>query len=158
MPIDTTARPGDLRTEEMIINMGPQHPSTHGVLRLEITTDGEVIRDARPFIGYLHRGFEKHCEKVGYTGVIPYTDRMDYLASMNNNHGYVMVVEKLMGLDVPERAEYIRVIMAELNRIASHLVAFGTFANDLGAVTPLLWAFRDREPILDIFEKALSLL
>ena len=154
MPIDTTVRPGDLRTEEMLINMGPQHPSTHGVLRLEITTDGEVVTDARPFMGYLHRAFEKHCEKVGYTGVIPYTDRMDYLASMNNNHGYVMVVEKLMGLEVPERAEYIRVIMAELNRIASHLVAFGTFGNDLGAVTPLVWGFRDREPILDIFEKA----
>lgn len=153
MPIDPTTKPQDLRTEEMLINMGPQHPSTHGVLRVEITTDGEVIREARPFMGYLHRCFEKHSEHVGYTGVIPYTDRMDYLAGMNNNHGYVLVVEKLMGLEVPERAEYIRVIMAELNRIASHLVAFGTFANDLGAVTPLLWSFRDREPILDIFEK-----
>lgn len=152
MPIDTNQRPGDLRTEEMIINMGPQHPSTHGVLRLEVTTDGEVVMAVRPFIGYLHRCFEKHSEKVGYTGVIPYTDRMDYLAAMNNNHGYVLAVEKLLGLEIPERAEYIRVIIAELNRIASHLVAFGTFANDLGAVTPLVWAFREREYILDIFE------
>ena len=154
MPIDPTTQPGDLRTEEMILNMGPQHPSTHGVLRLELTTDGEVVTAVRPFIGYLHRCFEKHSEKVSWTGVIPYTDRMDYLAAMNNNHGYVIAVEKLLGLEIPERAEYIRVIMAELNRIASHLVAFGTFGNDIGAVTPLVWSFRDREPILDIFEKA----
>jgi NADH-quinone oxidoreductase subunit D len=152
MPIDTTTKSVELQTEEMILNMGPQHPSTHGVLRLELTTDGEVVREVRPFIGYLHRCFEKHSEKVGYTGVIPYTDRMDYLAAMNNNHGYVITVEKLLGLEVPERAEYIRVIIAELNRIASHLVAFGTFANDLGATTPLLYAFREREKILDIFE------
>jgi len=152
MPIDTTPRVQDFRTEEMIVNMGPQHPSTHGVLRLEVTTDGEVVRAVRPFIGYLHRCFEKHSEKVGYAGVVPYTDRMDYLAAMNNNHGYVITVEKLLGLEIPERAEYIRVIIAELNRIASHLVAFGTFANDLGATTPLLYAFREREKILDIFE------
>jgi NADH-quinone oxidoreductase subunit D len=154
MPIDTTPKPPELQTEEMILNMGPQHPSTHGVLRLEVTTDGEVVRNVRPFIGYLHRCFEKHAEKVGYTGVIPYTDRMDYLAAMNNNHGYVITVEKLLGLEIPERAEYIRVIIAELNRIASHLVAFGTFANDVGATTPLLYAFREREQILDIFEMA----
>ena len=154
MPIDANQTSQDLRTEEMVINMGPQHPSTHGVLRLEVTTDGEIVNDVRPFIGYLHRCFEKHAEKVGYTGVIPYTDRMDYLAAMNNNHGYVLTVEKLLGLEIPERAEYIRVIMAELNRIASHLVAFGTFANDLGAVTPLVWSFREREYILDIFEMA----
>jgi NADH-quinone oxidoreductase subunit D len=154
MPIDTSTKSVDLQTEEMILNMGPQHPSTHGVLRLELTTDGEVVRSVRPFIGYLHRCFEKHSEKVGYTGVIPYTDRMDYLAAMNNNHGYVITVEKLLGLEIPERAEYIRVIIAELNRIASHLVAFGTFANDLGATTPLLYAFREREKILDIFEMA----
>jgi NADH-quinone oxidoreductase subunit D len=154
MPIDTTPRPQDFQTEEMLVNMGPQHPSTHGVLRLEVTTDGEVVRAVRPFIGYLHRCFEKHAEKVGYPGVIPYTDRMDYLAAMNNNHGYVLTVEKLLGLEVPERAEYIRVIIAELGRIASHLVAFGTFANDIGATTPLLYAFRERERILDIFEKA----
>ncbi|MBD3162093.1 MAG: NADH-quinone oxidoreductase subunit D [Candidatus Eisenbacteria bacterium] len=154
MPIDPTTRPGDFRTEEMILNMGPQHPSTHGVLRLEVTTDGEVVAAVRPFMGYLHRCFEKHSEHVSWTGVIPYTDRMDYLAAMNNNHGYVIAVERLLGLEVPERAEYIRVIMAELNRIASHLVAFGTFGNDIGAVTPLVWSFRDRELILDIFEKA----
>ncbi len=154
MPIDTTSRPEDIKTEEMILNMGPQHPSTHGVLRLEVTTDGEVIRSVRPFMGYLHRCFEKHAESVGWPGVIPYTDRMDYLAAMNNNHGYCLAVEKLLGLEVPERAEFIRVIMAELNRIGSHLVAFGTFGNDIGAVTPLVWGFRDREYILDIFEKA----
>jgi NADH-quinone oxidoreductase subunit D len=154
MPIDLTPRPQDLHTEEMLLNMGPQHPSTHGVLRLELTTDGEIVQGVRPFLGYLHRCFEKHAEKVGYTGVIPYTDRMDYLAAMNNNHGYVITVEKLLGLEIPERAEYIRVIMAELNRIASHLVAFGTYANDLGATTPLLYAFREREKIMDIFEMA----
>jgi NADH-quinone oxidoreductase subunit D len=144
--------PGDIETDEMVLSMGPQHPSTHGVLRLEVTTDGEVVKKVRPFIGYLHRCFEKHAEKVGYPGVVPYTDRMDYLAAMNNNHGYVLAVEKLLGLEVPERAEYIRVIMAELNRIASHLVAFGTYGLDIGAVTPFLYAFREREMILDIFE------
>jgi len=132
--------------------MGPQHPSTHGVCRLEVTTDGEIVRAARPFIGYLHRCFEKHAEFVGYPGVVPYTDRMDYLAAMNNNHGYVLTVEKLLGMQIPERAEYIRVIMAELNRIASHLVAFGTYGLDLGAVTPFVYGFREREYILDIFE------
>jgi NADH-quinone oxidoreductase subunit D len=146
--------PEDLDTDEMILNMGPQHPSTHGVLRLEVTTDGEIVNQVRPFIGYLHRCFEKHSEKVGYPGVVPYTDRMDYLAAMNNNHGYVVTVEKLLEMEVPERAEHIRVIVAELNRIASHLVAFGTYALDIGAVTPFLYAFRERERILDIFEMA----
>ncbi len=142
-----------LRTEEMVLNMGPQHPSTHGVLRLELVLEGEIIRKVIPHIGYLHRCFEKHAENESYTQVIPYTDRMDYLASMNNNHGYALGIERLMGIEVPERVEYIRVIMAELQRIASHLVAIGTYGMDIGAFTPFLYCFRDREHILDIFEK-----
>lgn len=142
-----------LRTEEMIINMGPQHPSTHGVLRLEIVVDGEIIVDAIPHIGYLHRCFEKHAEHMtNYQQVIPYADRMDYVASMNNDFGYALAVERLMKIEVPERVEYIRVIMAELQRIASHLVALGTYGIDAGAFTPFLYCFRDREKILDLFE------
>jgi NADH-quinone oxidoreductase subunit D len=140
------------RTEEMEINMGPQHPSTHGVLRLVLGLDGEVIKRVKPVIGYLHRNFEKHVENVTYTQVIPYTDRLDYLAAMNMELGYVLTVEKLLDIEVPERVEYIRVIMAELNRIASHQVAIGTFGLDVGSFTPFLFCFRDREMILDIFE------
>lgn len=142
-----------LRSEEMVLNMGPQHPSTHGVLRLELILDGEVVHDVKPQIGYLHRCFEKHAEAMTYPQVIPYTDRMDYLASMYNNFGYVGAVEKLMNIEVPERVEYIRVIMGELQRIASHLVALGTFGLDLGAFTPFLYLFRDREKILTLFEE-----
>lgn len=142
----------DLKTEEMVVNMGPQHPATHGVLRLEITTDGEIVRKIVPHIGYLHRCFEKHCESLDYHQIIPYVDRCDYLAAMNNEHGYVMAVEKLLDIELPERVEYIRVIMSELNRIASHLVALGTFGMDIGAFTPFLFTFRDRERILDLFE------
>ena len=142
-----------VRTEEMIINMGPQHPSTHGVLRLEIVVDGEIILEAIPHIGYLHRCFEKHAEHMtNYQQVIPYADRMDYVASMNNDLGYALAVERLMKIEVPERVEYIRVIMAELQRIASHLVAVGTYGIDSGAFTPFLYCFRDRERILDLFE------
>lgn len=142
-----------LETQSFEVSFGPQHPSTHGVLRLQITLDGEVVIDCVPHIGYLHRDFEKICENRTYTQVIPYTDRLDYLGAMNNNFGYCMAVEKLLAIEIPERAEYIRVIMAELNRIASHLLAIGTFAQDLGAFgTPLLYCFRDRERILDIFE------
>jgi NADH-quinone oxidoreductase subunit D len=142
-----------IRTDEMIINMGPQHPSTHGVLRLEIVVDGEIVTDVIPHIGYLHRCFEKHCEHMtNYQQVIPYADRMDYLASMNNDLGYALAVERLMKIEVPARVEYIRVIMAELQRIASHLIAIGTFGIDMGAFTPFLWCFRDRERILDLFE------
>jgi NADH-quinone oxidoreductase subunit D len=144
----------DLRSEEMVLNMGPQHPSTHGVLRLELGTDGEIVRWVRPHIGYLHRCFEKHAENLTYPQVVPYTDRMDYLAAMNNNLGYVLAVEKLMGLQVPERVEYIRVIVCELNRIASHLIAFGTYGLDIGAFTPFLFAFRERERVFDLFEMA----
>ncbi len=141
-----------LKTEEMVLNMGPQHPSTHGVLRLELVIEGEIIKDVIPHIGYLHRCFEKHCEAMTYPQIIPYTDRMDYLASMGNEFGYVVAMERLMGIEVPERVEYIRVIMAELQRIASHLVALGTYGADIGAFTPFLFCFRDREKILNLFE------
>jgi NADH-quinone oxidoreductase subunit D len=137
----------------MILNMGPQHPSTHGVLRLELKTDGEVVADAVPQIGYLHRCFEKHAENVEYAGVVPYTDRMDYCAAMNMELGYVLAVEKLMGIKVNDRVRCLRIIMAELNRIASHLIAAGTYGNDIGSFTPFLWCFRDREMILDLFEE-----
>jgi NADH-quinone oxidoreductase subunit D len=142
----------EIKTEELIVNMGPQHPSTHGVLRLEVKLNGEVVDDVIPHIGYLHRCFEKHAEAMTYPQVIPYVDRMDYLAAMNNEFGYVLACEKLMGIQVPERVEYIRVIMAELQRIASHLVAIGTYGNDIGAFTPFLYYFRDREKILELFE------
>ncbi len=142
-----------LKTEELVLNFGPQHPSTHGVLRLEVDLEGEVVVNVRPHLGYLHRCFEKHCEAMTYPQVIPYTDRMDYLASMYNNFGYVIGVEKLLGIEVPERVEYIRVIMGELQRIASHMVALGTYGLDVGAFTPFLYLFRDREKILTMFEK-----
>jgi NADH-quinone oxidoreductase subunit D len=141
-----------VKTEEMILNMGPQHPSTHGVLRLELQLEGEIIKKVIPHIGYLHRCFEKHAEAMTYPQVIPYTDRMDYLASMANEFGYVVAVERLLNIEVPERVDYIRVIMAELQRIASHLVALGTYGNDIGAMTPFLFCFRDREMILSLFE------
>lgn len=141
-----------VRTEEMVLNMGPQHPSTHGVLRLELTLEGEIVTKVVPHIGYLHRCFEKHCEAMTYQQVVPYTDRMDYLAAMGNELGYAIAVEKLLNIQVPERVEYIRVIMAELQRIASHLVAIGTYGADIGAFTPFLYCFRDREKILHLFE------
>ena len=143
---------GIVKGDQMILNMGPQHPSTHGVLRLKISTDGEIVSNIEPVIGYLHRCFEKHCENCTYEQVIPFTDRCDYIASMNNNFGYVVAMEKLMEIKVPDRVEYIRVIMAELNRIASHLLALGVYGLDVGAFTPFLYMFRDRERILDIFE------
>ncbi len=139
--------------DDLILQMGPQHPSTHGVLRLELVMDGELVKKITPHIGYLHRCFEKHAEAMTYPQVIPYTDRMDYLAAMSMELGYVLTVEKLIGLtDLPERLHYIRVIIAELQRIASHLLAIGTFGLDVGAITPFLWCFRDREKILDLFE------
>ncbi len=142
-----------VRSQEMIINMGPQHPSTHGVLRLELVVDGEIVVDVIPHIGYLHRCFEKHCEAMtNYQQVIPYCDRMDYLASMNMDWAYALAVEKMLAIKVPDRVEYIRVIMAELQRIASHLIALGTYGLDVGAFTPFLFMFRDRERILDLFE------
>lgn len=142
-----------LRTEEMIVNMGPQHPSTHGVLRLEVVLDGEIVTDVIPHLGYLHRCFEKHCEHMtSYQQVIPYVDRMDYVASMTNEMAYVVAAEKMLKIEVPERVHYIRIIMAELQRIASHLIAIGTFGIDMGAFTPFLYYFRDREKILELFE------
>jgi NADH-quinone oxidoreductase subunit D len=142
----------DLDTDEMILNVGPQHPATHGVLRLELRTDGEIVKAARPHIGYLHRCFEKHAENVDYPGVIPYTDRLDYVASMGNSLGFALAVERLMGIEVAPYVQTIRVIMAELQRIASHAIAIGTWGMDLGAFTPFLHLLRDREKVLDLFE------
>jgi len=138
--------------EEMYVNMGPQHPSTHGVLRLLLKLDGEVVTDCVPYIGYLHRCHEKIGENRSFPQIVPFTDRLDYLASMSMNFGYVAAVEKLMGVQVPERAEYIRVILAELQRIASHLLWLGTFGLDLGNFTIFIYCFREREMILDLFE------
>ncbi len=132
--------------------MGPQHPSTHGVLRVDLELDGEVIVGIRPYLGHLHRGIEKIAENKTYHQVIPLTDRLDYLAPMINNLGYCLAVEKLLGLEVPERAQVIRVIMAEISRIQSHLVWFGTHVLDIGAMSPIMYAFREREDLLDIFE------
>jgi NADH-quinone oxidoreductase subunit D len=143
----------DVQSEEMLVNMGPQHPSTHGVLRLVLRTDGEVVLEATPHLGYLHRCKEKIGENLPYIQYIGYTDRLDYLSAMNNNHAWSMSVEKLAGIEVPQRAEYIRVIAAELNRIASHLVSFGTYGLDMGALTPFFYAFREREYVLDLFEQ-----
>ncbi|MHB0998933.1 MAG: NADH-quinone oxidoreductase subunit D [Armatimonadota bacterium] len=143
-----------IRTEEIQVNMGPQHPSTHGVLRMILTLDGETVVDAKPDIGYLHRGVEKLAENRTYIQFVTLTDRTDYLSSMLNNAVYAMAVEKLMNIEVPERAEFIRVIMMELNRIASHLVFIGAYGLDLGASTPFIYAFREREDIVDIFEMA----
>jgi len=142
-----------IKTEPFVVNFGPQHPSTHGVFRMRMTLDGEVVVDMEPVFGYLHRGIEKLAEGRTYTQDIPFTDRMDYLASMTNNFAYVLAAEKLAGVAVPERAEYLRVIMAELQRIASHIIAVGTFLNDCGAfVTPFMYMMREREKILDLFE------
>lgn len=145
-----------LRSEEMIINLGPQHPSTHGVLRLEVLLEGEIIRDVVPHIGYLHRCFEKHAENLPYHQVIPFVDRLDYVAAMNCEHVYAMGVERMLGIteQIPKRVEYIRVLMAELNRIASHFIAIGTYGMDIGAFTPFFWVMRDREHILRLLEWA----
>jgi len=141
-----------IKTEEITVSMGPQHPSTHGVLRLILTLDGEIVVDCKPDLGYLHRGIEKLAEMRTYIQFIPMTDRTDYLASMMGNAVYVGAIEKLMKTEVPERVEYIRVIMMELQRIASHLVFIGTFGLDLGASTPFIYCFREREDIVDLFE------
>jgi len=142
-----------IKTEPVTINLGPQHPSTHGVFRLRVTFDGEVVVDVEPVFGYLHRGTEKLAEGRSYVQIVTLTDRMDYVASMSNNLAFVRAVEKLAGIEVPERATYIRVISAELQRIASHLMATGFLLNDLGAfATPLMYCFRERERILDLFE------
>lgn len=137
----------------MLLNMGPHHPATHGVINFLIETDGEIIKSATPDVGYLHRGIEKVAEIVGYTGTMPYTDRVDYLGAMFTNHGWALAIEKLLGMPVPPRAEYCRVISSELNRIASHLIATGALAMDLGAFTPFLHWIRERETINDIMER-----
>jgi len=142
----------ELRTEEFEVNMGPHHPSTHGVCRFVLTMDGEQIVNLVPHIGYLHRALEKIAENRTYLQYIPFTDRIDYVSSMFCNYGFVLTLERLAGIEAPERAEYIRIIVMELNRIASHLVWLGTFALDIGALTPFLYAFRERERIMDLFE------
>ena len=144
----------DVRTDEMLVNMGPQHPSTHGVLRLILRTDGEVVSEVMPHIGYLHRCAEKIGENLTPRQWIPYTDRMDYLAGMNMNLGWALCVEKLLNYRVPERGRHLRVIIAELGRLASHLVGMGAYGLDLGSFSPFLYAFREREKILDLFEEA----
>jgi len=148
MTIDTPAGAG----EAMVLNMGPQHPATHGVLRVAVQLDGETVIQAKPDIGYLHTGIEKSCEAKTYSQAITLTDRMDYLSPLSNNLGYCLAVEKLLGLQVPKRAQYIRVLLAELTRIASHLVWLGTHAIDLGAMSVFLYCFREREEIMKIFE------
>ncbi len=144
----------DVRTDEMLVNMGPQHPSTHGVLRLMLRTDGEIVSEVTPHIGYLHRCAEKIDENLTPRQWIPYTDRMDYLAGMNMNLGWALCVEKLMKYDPPEKGRHLRVIIAEMGRIASHLVGMGAYGLDLGTFSPFLYAFREREKILDLFEEA----
>ena len=136
----------------MELNMGPQHPSTHGVIRLVLKVDGEVVKSVIPDVGYLHRSIEKIAEQVGYIGFMPYTDRVDYLSAMHANAGYAMAVEKLAGIEVPRRAEFLRVIVQEFNRIISHFIAIGTFAMDMGAYTPFVYLLRERETINDILE------
>ncbi|MEM9773100.1 MAG: NADH-quinone oxidoreductase subunit NuoD, partial [Chloroflexota bacterium] len=142
-----------MRTENVTVNIGPQHPSTHGVFRMVVNMDGETITDLQPVMGYLHRNHEKIGERNTFLGNIPYTDRLDYLSSMSNNHGYVLAIEKLLGITPPERAEWIRILMVELTRIVNHLWALGFLLNDIGALqTPMLYLTIERELILDLFE------
>ena len=142
-----------LKTEEITLNMGPQHPSTHGVIRFVLKTDGEIVHECEPDVGYLHRSIEKIGEKVEWQSFIPYTDRIDYLASMNANWAYSLAVERLAGIEVPRRAEFLRVIVGELGRITSHLIGTGALALDIGAATPFTHAIRDREMVNDLFER-----
>jgi NADH-quinone oxidoreductase subunit D len=149
---DTSVIVDDPLDNTMVLNMGPQHPATHGVLRLLIKLDGETVVAAVPELGYLHRGYEKIAENCSYHEFIPHTDRLDYLSPLSNNVAYVLAVEKLLGLEVPRRAQYIRVLLCEMARVASHLVATGSMAMDVGALTVLLWTFREREKLLDIYD------
>jgi NADH-quinone oxidoreductase subunit D len=141
-----------IATEDLMVNVGPQHPSTHGVFRAMVTVDGEVVTKVDPHIGYLHRCFEKLAENRTYAQFMPYTDRLDYISAMLSNWAYALAVEKLAGITVPERAEFLRVIMGEFNRITSHLIYYSTAGMDTGALTPFFWLFEDREMILDLFE------
>ncbi len=145
---------GKAKTQKILLNLGPQHPSTHGVLRLVVELEGERVKSVTPIIGYLHRGFEKIAENRRYIQITPLTDKLDYVSSMANNMAYAKAVEELLEIEVPERAEYIRVIVLELQRIASHLLALGSIGNDLGMlVTLMMYTFRERETILDLFER-----
>src|ERR1051326_3758055 len=144
--------PEEISSQEMLLNMGPQHPSTHGVLRLVLVLEGETVIECTPVIGYLHRGIEKILENRPIMGGIRYMDNSDYLSPMLNETAYAGAVEQLMGIEPPRRAQYIRLLTNEMQRIASHLVGIGTYGMDLGAVTPVLWTFRDREGILSLFE------
>jgi NADH-quinone oxidoreductase subunit D len=150
--MSTTVETPTGSSQTMVLNMGPQHPSTHGVLRILLELDGETVVKATPEIGYLHTGIEKSCEALTYSQAITLTDRLDYLSPLSNNLGYCLAVEKLLDLTVPKRAQYIRVLLTELTRLASHLVWVGTHAMDLGAVSVMLYCFREREEILKIFE------
>ena len=149
LDLPSTESAGDHR---MVLNMGPQHPATHGVLRLVVEIDGEVIVSVRPDIGYLHTGIEKTCEAKFYQQVVPLTDRINYLDPLSNNLCYCLAVEKLLGLEIPERAQWIRVLLTELSRLNSHLIWLGTHAMDIGALTVFLYTFREREEILRLFE------
>ena len=149
----STIPAGTISTQTLEISIGPQHPSTHGVFRMDVVLDGEVVRALKPVVGYLHRNHEQIAEKMAWLGSMPYTDRLDYFNSMSNNWAYALAVEKLAGIKVPVRAEYIRVIMAELSRLQNHASAIGFLLQDCGAWgTPLLYAFKEREKILDFFE------
>ena len=142
----------ELKTKELTISMGPQHPATHGVLRVVLDLDGESVVKCTPYVGYLHRGVEKLAENRTYLSALPLTDRLDYISSMSNNIGYCVAVERLLGIEPPERAKYIRTIMGELTRISSHIIGVATHALDIGAMTLFLYSFRDREDIMDLFE------
>jgi NADH-quinone oxidoreductase subunit D len=149
----TTVTFEDPLESEMVLNMGPQHPATHGVLRLLIKLDGETVLSVLPEVGYLHRGYEKLAENCSFHEFIPHTDRLDYLSPLSNNTAYVLAVEKLIGLETPQRVKYIRTLICELARISSHLMFLGSLAMDVGALTVWMWSFREREKLYDIFEK-----
>ncbi len=148
MSVQTTEK----KTKELTVSMGPQHPATHGVLKLELELDGESVLKCTPYVGYLHRGVEKLAENRTYLSALPLTDRLDYISSMSNNVGYCVAVERLFGIQVPERAKFIRTIMCEMTRISSHIIGVATHALDIGAMTLFLYSFRDRETLLDLFE------
>ena len=156
---DLVSEIGSQKDEKIVVNMGPQHPSTHGVLRLVLELEGETVTEVRPGIGYLHTGIEKNMEYRSWTQGTTFATRMDYLSPIFNETAYCLAIEKLLGItnDIPERASIIRVLMMELNRISSHMVALGTGALELGAITPMFFAFREREKVLDVFEKVSGL-
>jgi len=149
---EMTTAAKEMKTKELTISMGPQHPATHGVLRLVLDLDGETVIKCTPYVGYLHRGVEKLSENRTYLSALPLTDRLDYISSMSNNVGYCVAVERLFAIEPPERAKYIRTIMSEMTRISSHIIGLTTHMLDIGAMTPFLYAFRDRERLLDLFE------